>query len=300
LIRGTIFNIQKYSTHDGPGIRTTVFLKGCPLKCVWCHNPESQSCEKQIIFSVEKCIGCNSCIDNCLQECVTFINKEQIVDKVKCSLCGECTKNCPTNAMEMVGISMTVDEVMKEIEKDIVFYEESRGGVTISGGEPLMQFEFINAILIKCREKGIHTALDTCGYSSWRKIYELSKNVDLFLYDIKHINDDRHIELTGVSNKQILDNLYKLAKIESNVWIRVPIIPGVNDDDENILGIGKLMNLLKLRDLFILPYHNIATEKYKKLGKEYDLSNIKTPANDNMKEIESKFKNFGLNVKIGG
>jgi len=163
-----------------------------------------------------------------------------------------------------------------------------------------MQFEFINAILIKCKEKGIHTALDTCGYSSWTKINELSKNVDLFLYDIKHINDDRHIELTGVSNKEILYNLSKLAKIESNVWIRVPIIPGINDDDENILGIGNIMNDLKLKNIFILPYHNIATEKYKKLGIEYDLSNIKTPSNDKLKEIESKFKNFGLNVKIGG
>jgi len=300
LITGTIFNIQKYSIHDGPGIRTTIFFKGCPLKCDWCHNPESQSYEKEIIFSIEKCIYCNSCNNSCVDKCITFIDKELIIDKAKCSLCGDCTKNCPTNAIEMVGISMTVNEVMGEIEKDMVFYEESGGGVTLSGGEPLMQSEFINAILKKCKEKGIHTAIDTSGYSSLSSVYELSKNVDLFLYDIKHLDDDKHMELTGVSNKQILDNLSNIAKIGSNVWIRVPIIPGINDDDKNILGIGRLMNMLKLTDIFILPYHNIATYKYRKLGKAYDLSNIKTPSDQYMNKISSKLKNFGLNVKVGG
>jgi len=300
LTIGSIFNIQKYSIHDGPGIRTTVFLKGCPLKCVWCHNPESQSYETEIIASIEKCIGCNSCIDSCLYNCITFINNEPTVDKSICSLCGECTKNCPTNAMEMLGKSMTVDEVMKEIEKDYVFYEESGGGVTISGGEPLMQFEFINAILIKCKEREIHTAIDTSGYSSWENVYKIFKNVDLFLYDIKHISDVKHIQLTGVSNKEILDNLSNLAKTGANIWIRVPIIPGINDDKENIVGIGNLMNYLKLKDIFILPYHNIASDKYRKLGKEYGLSNIKTPTNEHMENIAGRLKDFGLNVKIGG
>ncbi|MBU5677932.1 glycyl-radical enzyme activating protein [Alkaliphilus sp. MSJ-5] len=300
MITGTIFNIQKYSINDGPGIRTTVFFKGCPLKCTWCHNPESQSYENELIFSIEKCIYCNSCNNSCVDKCITFIDRELIIDKAKCSLCGDCTKNCPTNAIEMVGISMTVNEVMKEIEKDMVFYEESGGGVTLSGGEPLMQFEFINAILKKCKEKGIHTAIDTSGYSSLSSVYELSKNVDLFLYDIKHLDDDKHMELTGVSNKQILDNLSNIVKIGNNVWIRVPIIPGINDDDENILGIGRLMNMLKLADISILPYHNIATDKYRKLGKTYDLSNIKTPSDQYMNKIASKLKNFGLNVKVGG
>lgn len=295
-----IFNIQKYSVHDGPGIRTTVFLKGCPLKCAWCHNPESQNYEKEIIVSIEKCIDCNSCIDSCTEKCITITNKELVIDKNRCTLCGKCTRSCPTNAIEMVGKDMTADEVMHEIEKDMVFYEESGGGVTFSGGEPLMQFEFIDLILKKCKEKGIHTAIDTSGYTSWNNIYNISKNVDLFLYDIKHINEDKHMKLTGVSNRQILDNLSNLAKLGSNVWIRVPIIPGINDDDENILGIGQLMNSLKLKDIFILSYHNIATEKYRKLGKTYDLSNIKTPSNAYMEEVASKLKSFGLSVKLGG
>lgn len=295
-----IFNIQKYSVHDGPGIRTTVFLKGCPLKCAWCHNPESQSYEKEIIVSIEKCINCNSCIDSCTEKCITITNKELVIDKNRCTLCGKCTRSCPTNAIEMVGKDMTADEVMHEIEKDMVFYEQSGGGVTFSGGEPLMQFEFIDLILKKCKEKGIHTAIDTSGYTSWNNIYNISKHVDLFLYDIKHINEDKHMQITGVSNIGILNNLSNLTKLGSNVWIRVPIIPGINDDDENILGIGQLMNSLKLKDIFILPYHNIATEKYRKLGKIYDLSNIKTPSNAYMEEVASKLKSFGLSVKLGG
>lgn len=300
MTTGNIFNIQKYSIHDGPGIRTTIFFKGCPLKCKWCHNPESQSCESEIIFSIDKCIGCNSCIDSCVDKCIRFIDNEVVIDKEKCTLCRNCTNNCPTNAIEMMGKTMTVDEVMKEIEKDMVFYEESGGGVTFSGGEPLLQFEFLKTLLKKCREKGIYTAVDTSGYSSLEKIVEVSQYVQLFLYDIKHIDDEKHINLTGVSNKQILENLSGITKKGSNVWVRVPIIPGINDDDENILGIGSLMNSLNLKDIFILPYHNIAINKYDKLGKTYSLPNIKTPSDEHMEEIASKLKNFGLNVKIGG
>ena len=229
-----------------------------------------------------------------------FIENQLIIDNAKCTLCGNCADNCPTNAMEMVGRSMTVDEVMKEIEKDRVFYEESGGGVTFSGGEPLMQFKFINATIIKCKEKGIHTAVDTAGYSCWDDIYEISKNVNLFLYDIKFIDETRHKEFTGVSNKLIMDNLWKLVETGANIWIRVPIIPGINDDDENIWGIGNLMNLLKLKDIFIIPYHNIASDKYRKLGEAYALATIKTPSDKHMKEIEGKLNGFGLNVKIGG
>ncbi len=297
---GTIFNIQKYAIHDGPGIRTTVFLKGCPLKCGWCHNPESQSIQQEILFSPDKCIGCGDCYKGCIGKAISSIQGQRIKDNNKCSLCGNCAVNCPAEAIEMIGKTMTAEDLMKEIEKDRIFYEESGGGVTFSGGEPLMQLEFLHEVLHRCREVEIHTVLDTSGYSSWETLSKISSHVELFLYDIKHMNDQKHMALTGVSNRPILDNLKKLVAEGKRIWIRVPIIPGINDDDQNIAEIGSLMDSLKLREIYLLPYHNIAMDKYRRLGKTYGLPDIQTPSDRCMNEIAQNLKSCGLNVRIGG
>lgn len=297
---GTIFNIQKYSIHDGPGIRTTIFFKGCPLNCLWCHNPESQDINKQIIFSPQKCIACGECYEGCTNKALIPQNSKIIRNKEKCNLCGSCTENCVTEAMEMIGEEITLKKLMKEIKKDMVFYEESGGGATFSGGEPLIQSRFLRSILKECKKLGIHTTLDTSGYGPWEVLKELCDDVDLFLYDIKHINDSRHIELTGLSNKCIIENLKKLVAYGKNIWIRAPIIPSINDDKENIKGIGELMNSLSLEEIFILPYHNIGTDKYQSLGRNYNLSDINVPTDKHVEYIAAKLKAYGLIVKIGG
>ena len=203
--KGIIFKIQKYSIHDGPGIRTAVFLKGCPLDCWWCHNPEGKKLMPEPIYHKEKCIKC-----------------------------GRCDDICPTGARETIGREMTVGQVIKEVEKDFAFYEQSGGGVTFTGGEPFIQFDFLYALISECREKGIHTAIETCGHTSWENLREASKYTDLFLYDLKLIDGEKHRRYTGVSNKLILENLREIAAIHSNICVRIPLIPGINDDEENI------------------------------------------------------------------
>ncbi|KXG74461.1 4-hydroxyphenylacetate decarboxylase activating enzyme [Thermotalea metallivorans] len=200
----------------------------------------------------------------------------------------------------MIGRMVTAGEVMEEIEKDRVFYEESGGGVTFSGGEPLMQPGFLHALLSKCKERKIHTALDTSGYVSWETLSRISANVDLFLYDIKHTDDRRHMELTGVSNRQIFHNLKNLAGAGKKIWIRVPVMPGLNDDQENMLKIADLMHALNLKDIFLLPYHRIATDKYGRLGRVYLLSDLQTPSDEYMHGTVERLSAYGLNVKIGG
>lgn len=200
----------------------------------------------------------------------------------------------------MIGRRMTAGEVVEEIEKDRVFYEESGGGATFSGGEPLMQPEFLHAALSKCKERKIHTALDTSGYASWETLSRISADVDLFLYDIKHTDEQRHIELTGVSNRQIFYNLKNLAGAGKKIWIRVPVIPGLNDDQENMLKIADLMHGLNLKDIFLLPYHRIATDKYGRLDKVYLLSDLQTPSDEYMHGTAERLRAYGLNVKIGG
>jgi len=300
LHRGKIFNIQHYSIHDGPGIRTTVFFKGCPLNCWWCHNPESMEIKNQIVYRDHKCIGCGDCIDLCPAKALSFGEKGVIRNNELCTLCGRCGEKCPTNAIEMVGKDSTVLEIMKEIEKDKVFYDESGGGVTFSGGEPLFQPDLLIPLLEACKSKGIHTALDTSGYARWEVLEAVADKVDLFLYDLKHLENEAHEKHTGVPNTVILENLKKLARIHHNIWVRVPVIPGINDDEDYMEKLGEFINSLKIKKVFLLPYHDIAGGKYERLGKTYLLNDVKPPSGERMNELQEKLIPYGMEIKIGG
>ncbi|MCK4257488.1 MAG: glycyl-radical enzyme activating protein [Halanaerobiales bacterium] len=298
--KGSIFNIQRYSVHDGPGIRTTIFLKGCPLSCWWCHNPESQSSKLERVFRQEQCIGCGTCIKICANKAIVLIDGKASINDASCSLCGECVHFCPVNAVEMMGKIVTVEDVMKEIKKDVIFFDESGGGVTFSGGEPLVQNEFLYDLLDRCKQEEIHTTVDTSGYISWEKLNQIASRTDLFLYDIKLMDNEKHKKYIGVSNVLILENLKKLSESDKKIFARIPAIPGINDDDENIIKTGEFLSKLKIDQVNLLPYHNIGIDKYKKLGMTYKVQNVKVPSDEKMNQLSEILKRMGLNVKIGG
>lgn len=300
MVAATTINIQKFSVHDGPGIRTTVFLKGCPLKCWWCHNPESQNLSHEILFFEERCTKCCVCIKRCPTKAIELKDNYLIMNKNKCDLCGKCSDFCPSNAREYVGKDFTVKELMKEIIKDEAFYDESNGGVTFSGGEPLIYADFLKEVLQGCKTRGIHTAVDTCGYASWESFDKILDKVDLFLYDLKMMNNERHKKYMGVGNKLILENLKKLSDSGCNIFVRMPIIAGINDDDENINESIDFISNLNILQVNLLPFHKMGMDKYKKLNLEYKLSGMEKPSDERMAEIADKLRKVGLKVKIGG
>lgn len=300
-MEGCIFNIMKYSIHDGPGIRTTVFMKGCPLRCLWCHNPESQMPKPQLIRFPNRCIGCGNCARVCSTGATMIIDNKLKYDRTKCRNCGQCAEVCYADAMEMAGKYMSVEDVMREVEKDRVFYEESGGGVTFSGGEPFMQPDFLRELLMCCRNKGIHTTVDTSGFVKKDILLNLSKHIDLFLYDLKLMDDEKHKEYVGATNEIILDNLRELVKLGKRIFIRIPIIPGINDDDENLEATGRFLSEIRgIEQINVLPYHNIAKEKYKRMDKEYSLAELEAPPQEKMKDIAKKLTTYGFKVKMGG
>ncbi len=289
---GCIFDIMKYSVHDGPGIRTTVFLKGCPLNCWWCHNPEGQALKPEIMLWPNRCIGCGEC-----QKACQF---QAIAHPENCTQCGKCAEVCPAEARVLVGRTMSIEETLHEIEKDMVFYRQSGGGVTFSGGEPLMQPDFLEAMLKVCRQREIHTALETTGYARPETLLRLSSLVDLFLYDLKLMDDAAHRKYTGVSNRMIIENLKMLAENQARIIARVPIIPGINDDQKNINDIGELLTSLKLNEVHLLPYHRAGTDKYRRLNRTYLLPDLKEPTAAYMAVLANQLQKFGLTTKIGG
>lgn len=301
MTHGLIFDIKKYSIHDGPGIRTTVFFKGCPLSCWWCHNPESQSPAREILLRDNRCIRCGACIDTCPHGAISWDGDEVITDRAKCEQCGTCTAVCYADARESVGRDMTVDQVMAEIERDIAFYDESGGGVTFSGGEPLLQRDFLLELLQACKAKEIHTAVDTSGCAAWLTIDRIRPYVDLFLYDLKLMDDDKHREFTGASNQSILKNLQTLSQQGHHIIVRVPIIPGINDDAETVRQIGAFVSALPHPiGVDILPYHHIGIDKYLRLNKPYRLFETRQPSAERMAEVAQQLNQFGLSVRIGG
>jgi pyruvate formate lyase activating enzyme len=301
LTTGLVFDIKKFSIHDGPGIRTTVFFKGCPLSCWWCHNPEGQSPQPELVLRESRCIGCGACLEVCDQGAISWDGDVVSTDREKCVLSGACVEVCYAEAREMVGQEMTVAEVMAEIGRDIAFYDQSGGGVTFSGGEPLLQRDFLLALLRACKEEEIHTAVDTCGFATWETLDSIRKHVDLFLYDLKLMDDAKHRKFTGVSNELILKNLQRLSAQGHDIFLRVPIIPGINDDAENIRQIGTFAAALPhLKRVDILPYHRAAAEKYNRLNKIYGLPETRPPSDEKMAEITQILRGFGLQVKTGG
>ena len=277
--KATIFNIQKFSLHDGPGTRTTVFFKGCPLKCTWCHNPESISGNIQITFDQEKCIECDIC---------KGIRDISTVDK------------CPADAIEKIGYEITVEELFSEIEKDKEYYETSNGGVTFSGGEPLLQSEFLFEILKKCKENGIHTTIDTCGQASKEVFKKINNFVDLYLYDLKLIDNAQHLEYTGVKNDLILENLKYLSDEGKRVFIRLPLIPEITDTEKNISEIINFLNGINFEQINLLSYHGYAKNKYIKLGMNIEIDQkVKIQAN-RLEEIKNKFISAGFKTILGG
>ncbi|MDO4581620.1 MAG: glycyl-radical enzyme activating protein [Bacillota bacterium] len=299
-ITALISNIQKYSIHDGPGIRTTVFFKGCPLLCAWCHNPETQVFNAEIKWQGDKCIGCLSCVAACPKQAISAAADGVAIDPELCGVCGACANICPSLAMELLGKSYTPKQLYAEIIKDALFYQQSGGGVTLSGGEPLSHDAFALALLQRLKADGIHTAVDTAGFVPWRVFEQLDPYIDLYLYDIKHLDSDIHEQYTRVPNQPILDNLQKLSQLAREIWLRIPLIPGVNDDPGHIRRIGELARRLGLREIYLLPYHRMAAAKYARLQLPYTLGALEEPQQQQLEELADILSATGANAHIGG
>lgn len=298
-MEGIVFNIQRYSINDGPGIRTTVFLKGCRLNCFWCHNPEGIEPKPEIQINYFKCIACGKCIGVCSNGSRKIIDGKLFYSRESCKFCGKCVDICCSGATEWVGNIMTVEKVIEEIERDCVFYNRSGGGATFSGGEPMLQIAFLKELLKDSKQKKIHTALDTSGYASWNNFEEVLPYVDLFLYDLKLIDEHKHKIATGVSNKLILNNLKNLSKKCARIIIRVPIIPKVNNSIEEITKIANFIKELEHIELIeLLPFHQLGSGKYENLGKEYIAKKFSPPNKEEIKKIRSVFIKKDLKVAI--
>ena len=287
-MKTTIVDIKRFAVHDGDGIRTTVFFKGCPLKCVWCHNPESISFEPELAYYENKCVHCGRCVSVCPTGSHKINENGHTFDRTTCTACGECAKVCPKNALVFYGKEMTVEEIMAIVLEDKDFYDNSGGGITLSGGECLMHYEFCAELLKSAKQNGIHTAVDTCGFVSKAAIDKVAPYTDIFLYDFKAFNEDVHIKCTGHSNKIILENLKYIDSLGKKIEIRIPFVPGYNDNEMEAIKefLKPLKNITKVR---VLPYHNFAGSKYAALGVENTLPPI-LPTNEEIERAEQIFE----------
>ncbi len=320
MLSGLVFNVQKYSLHDGPGIRTTVFLKGCPLHCWWCHNPEGISPEPEIVVAEGRCIACGRCRDACPQGgaeiSAAFRSAKErgdfrgakgdnttVIDLPvpECLRCGACVEACSTQARQMLGRRMTAAEVLTEIEKDQLFYDESQGGVTCSGGEPFSQTPFLLELLQACRRREIHTAVDTTGYVDRDALLAVAHWTNLFLYDIKILDDTRHRQYTGVSNSSILENLQLLGREHGNIWVRVPIVPGLNDAASDLEATVRFAaSVPGVKQVNLLTYHHTGAYKFSRLGKPYRAASVRPPAPEFLGQAAARLQGLGVPIVIGG
>ncbi|MEW6262996.1 MAG: glycyl-radical enzyme activating protein [Thermodesulfobacteriota bacterium] len=296
--QGLVFNIQKFSLHDGPGIRTTVFVKGCSLACKWCSNPESINRYQEIMTYDLRCIGCKKCVEACPIGAIVFTEKGREIVWDKCNNCLECARVCPSKAIECTGQYMTVDEVVKKIEDDRIFYKNSNGGMTISGGEALVQAKFTGELFKRCQEKGIHTTLDTTANAPWEDLERILDHVDLALVDIKHLDPEMHKKGTGVGNETILTNAARIAA-RVRTWIRIPLIPGYNDSESNIKKVAAFAAALGAEKISVLPYHELGSSKYPKLGRVYTMEGTAPPAEEDVARLGKIIESCGMKVEIG-
>lgn len=302
-VKGVVFNIQHYSIHDGPGIRTTVFLKGCPLECLWCQNPESQDLKPVIFFDAEKCTGCGMCMEVCPESAIRIIDGKSATDRRLCKGRGKCAEICPNEARSLMGRYMSGAEVFEDVNADALFYQNSGGGVTLSGGDPIAQPAFSVDILKRCRNAGIHSAIETCGFARWDVLKTILKHTDLVLYDIKHMDPNKHKQYTAASNELILDNAKKIRmELKLPMLARLPVIPGYNDSPENLNAAARFIARKLGTDVnvHLLPYHRLGETKYERMEKPGGCVHIDPPGDDRMQSFKKIFESFGLTVIIGG
>ena len=288
---GNIFNIQRFSINDGQGIRTTVFFKGCPLNCRWCHNPESKKASPELLFSGDKCVYCRKCEEAC-ENGVHIFGEKHSLSREKCTACGKCEAVCPVKCLSVAGKSISSDEVIKEVLRDRIFFEESGGGITLSGGEPFLQYEFLIEILKKAKEKSLHTAVETCGFTDTEKMLRAAEYIDVFLFDYKLTDSALHKEYTGVGNEKILNNLKALSNNGSKIILRCPIIPAVNDTDEHFKGIARTAEEnTGVTGIEIAPYHELGLSKLSRMGKENE-SLFTVPSSDTALKFVEEIKKY--------
>ena len=300
---GRIWDVKRYALHDGPGIRTTVFLKGCPLRCLWCCNPESQNRVPEFLWLEENCLGCDLCFQVCPRGAIEVIDGARRVDSARCDRCGRCIDSCPGQALTQVGRLVTVDELLREVVRDSVFFQRSGGGLTLSGGEPAAQPHFARELLrrYKTEEYGLHTAVETCGYVGWEELAGLLEYTDLVLYDIKVIDSQLHQQATGVDNRLILDNAHRIAASGKLLVIRLPLIPGYTDSEENVAAVAAYAQLLPgVEEIHLLPYHRLGEPKYRRLGRPYALEEATTYSRARAAETAEFFRRAGFRVQVGG
>ena len=300
-----VFNVQKYSIHDGDGIRTTIFFKGCPINCAWCHNPESQRFDKELLYFKDRCSGCGNCVQRCPNGANTMVDGKAELDRSKCNACGVCADWCITQARDIAGKEYTLKELVKEAEKDRQFYEESGGGITLSGGEVMSQdMDYIEQLCKILYNKGYSVNIDTCGYAPYEDYKRILPYVDTFLYDIKAMDKEVHEKFIGVDNELILENLKKLSADGAKINIRIPTVVGVNATEKFMQDVADFLkdNNISVKQINLLPYHNTGMHKYSKLDRDYDTEGVMDkPSSESMELFKNIFvKNGFNNTKIGG
>ncbi|MFX0005541.1 MAG: glycyl-radical enzyme activating protein [Candidatus Hermodarchaeota archaeon] len=295
---GIIFNIQRYSIHDGPGIRTTIFLKGCPLRCKWCSNPESINPFPELILRRDRCDQCKQCIEICSPNAIFFDDNIIQIYRSKCNLCMKCIEVCPSDVINSTGKKVSIDDIISEVMQDELFYNNSGGGVTISGGEPLYQIEFTLNLLKEFKKKSLHTTLDTTGYASGKDFEKILPYTDLILFDIKHLDSKIHQKYTGIPNETILDNFERCLKHNQKIWVRVPIIPNFNDSIQYIESLAKFLSNKLIDKVSLLKYHEWGKHKYKFLDRDYPLKNAYFINQDLILKFKKMLESYGLNVTL--